>query len=225
MAVAELTKYAPKFGLTRANEPLTALVNMPELLIPPRLREVVDPGQIVATPTVVRIGGIFSDYGYDLNLAVLLSEQTDTKYKFQAHARNDEHWNSVIERHRTDLVKRGVLCETHKPVIFFAAHSSDQIGASTESFVAHHDMRGMGIGSSFYRNWEALLIEMGYQYMTGNHRFSSRPEFFFDVLGLQRTSTLDPYVTGRLGIEHSDYQSIKFLNDNFEKEVLSTQKE
>src|SRR4051812_31205322 len=70
------------YDLPIAREPLSALANEPGLLIPPRLRELVDcPERIVATAYPFYIGSLLSDNGYDVDLAVLISEINNTQYE------------------------------------------------------------------------------------------------------------------------------------------------
>lgn len=225
--------YAPTYSLPRAKESLTELNQKPELIIPDRLRELVEPDRIVATPYTISIGSWFSDNAYDVDLAVLISQVLDTPYAGFADDRyfswsqiqNDPaikkiHWRQILEKHRKRVMTAGKIDEFHKPLVSVVAHSRDQMGVELKTLVVNHELQGQGIGSSFYRNWEDLLRERGYQYITGSHSVSTRPEFFFSLPGMRRTSDIDPRIAGRLRLDRDEYQSIKFLNDRFERLLL-----
>jgi GNAT superfamily N-acetyltransferase len=216
-----IDRVAPTYGLPRAEQPLSTLAKTPEILIPWRLRQYVDRQRTAATAYTYSVGHFFDDNGYDANLAVLVSEVLDRSYQPDPET-TEIFWNKVMEDHRKRALSQEKIDEKHRPLMSVVAHSPDQMGVDMMYFVLAPELRGEGLGTDFYEEFENELRRRGYHYISGDNRMTTQPRFYREGQGRQPVNTLDPYIVRRLGLDPKPSRTIKFLDDgSFEALVLA----
>lgn len=197
-----------------------------KVLIPPRVIELVsDPINVVAVRFNLEIGRFDQEYEPSLSLAVI------ERNAFRDPVSDQEFgaWSLAMNDKRTKAIEQGLITDLDRGLIVLIAHDgwSHLGGVKVEDFLIAEDLRGKGIGRSFYLRFEQVLRAMGYRYLYGNNG----PENIDFFLNLGR------YTVGDLNLASSYAKSltpeplkwqrtsltIKFFDEKLERECVMSE--
>lgn len=197
-----------------------------QLLVPPRLFELNnDPAKIEAVRLNEFLGRMDNEYMPRLGALVVAREFYNSEAVVQEGEKSygtDKWWDTVLDNRRKIAISRGLITGRDKVLIMLIADNSfNRDGVCVESFAVASDLRGSGVGTSFYDNFEKLLKSLGFTYIYGVNNihnlafFINRGRHLVNELSLVAQSK-KPLVPEKLRY----FTTIKFLDCALEKEYV-----
>lgn len=203
--------------MERLPQPLSFIARQPQLLIPSRLLELVDdPAALQASRFSLWLGSF--DNGYQPSLAILIHQPAG-----DSPPRGEYHWDQVLARHQAIAIENQELAPDRQPLVSLVAHEMPQAGIAVITYVQRKELRGRGLGTSFYRNFEEILRQLGYRYLFGSNEADSRA--FFIKTGRYPFSQVQPALAQQLSryarsCSLPEPTTIKFLDQQLADEYL-----
>ena len=200
----------------------------PSVLIPPRLLELLpNPQNVIAVPFTTWLGRM--DQEYQPNLSVILVYRDWQASLIESPSAAETIWERILSHDHKESVQQGLITGSEKPLLTFHALESTifPLGVWIEMFVIHRDLRGQGVGKSFFQNLEHILKAMNYKIMYGETKDAFG---FFLATGWRPTDQLQTIVPPDLewltigdvqsGVRNGFRNVTKFLDPNLEEQCV-----
>ena len=196
----------------------------PRLFVPHGLLSLADSSKIEVVKVEDWIGSY--DNGYEPALNILVVER-DAMEPSDTQEHDDSHWSKYIDKKRRKLaLERRLISLSDKVLISVIAHDLwRRDGVDLKSYAQIAQLRGRGLGRSFFENWNRVLRATGnYLYYYGEHT-ADNIGFFLKIGAYKLADIKHEWLSGAASLvpprlQRQGLSTIRFLDQELEKSCV-----